>query len=103
MIYSWEKGLIEDKEQENKQSPKKTILRKDELRKSGQALKKPLKGKISTKTGSAVKTSIGSIYRKSDIAQAKISLLQEKTRSENKSPSAEPQTRSFKESDPQKI
>ena len=31
MIYSWEKGFIEDKDQENTQCPKKTILRKDEL------------------------------------------------------------------------
>ena len=90
MIYSWEKGFIEDKEQENTQSPKKTILRKDELRKSGQALTKPLKGKISTETGLTVKTLTGSNYRKSDIAQAKISLQQEKTRSKSRNPSAEP-------------
>ena len=48
MIYSWEKGFIEDKKQENTQSPKNTILRKDKLSKSGQALTKPLKGKTST-------------------------------------------------------
>ena len=78
MTYSLEKRLIEDKEQEITQSTKKTILRKDELRKSVQALTKPLKWKISTDTGSTVKTSTGSIYRKSDIAPAKISLKQEK-------------------------
>ena len=44
----------------------KTILRKDDLRKSEQALMKPLKGKITAETGS--------IYRKSDIAKAKINL-----------------------------
>ena len=57
MIYSWEKGFIEDKEQENTQAPKKTILRKGELRKSGQALTKRLKGEKLTETGSTVKTS----------------------------------------------
>ena len=40
MIYSWEKRFIEDKEMENTKSPQKTILRKDPLRKSGQALTK---------------------------------------------------------------
>ena len=49
MIYSWEKGYIEDKEQENTQSTKKTVLRKNELRKSGQALTKSLKGKYRQK------------------------------------------------------
>ena len=90
MIYSWEKGFIEDEEAEHIQSPPKTILRKDPLRKSGQALTKQLKGKISTETNSTVKTTTGSIYRKSDIAQAKTSLTNEKAGSENKSPSAEP-------------
>ena len=78
-----EKGFIEDKEKENTHSPQKTILRKDHLRKSGQALTKPLKEKIAAKTDSMVKTSTGSIYRKSDIAQAKTFLSQEKTRSES--------------------
>ena len=90
MIYSCEKGFIEDKEKENTQSPQKTILRKDPLRKSGQALSKQLKGKIAAETDSMVTTSTGSIYRKSDITQAKTFLPHEKTRSENKSPSAEP-------------
>ncbi|XP_063713803.1 uncharacterized protein LOC134841699 [Symsagittifera roscoffensis] len=39
-IYSWEKGFIEDKEDETALPPKKTILRKDDLRKSEQALTK---------------------------------------------------------------
>ena len=64
MIYSWEKGFFEDTEQDDTQSPKKKILRKDELRKSSQALTKPLKGKISTETGLTVKTSTGSIHQK---------------------------------------
>ena len=66
MIYSWEKGFIEDKEPEQSKSPPKTILRKDPLRKSGQALTKQLKGKIATETDSTIKTTTGSIYRKSD-------------------------------------
>ena len=103
MIYSWEKGFIEDKEQENTHSPKKTIWRKDDLRKSGQALTKPLKGKVLPETGSTVKTSTMSIYRKSDIAQAKISLQQEKTRSESKSPSAEPHKKLQRISSPENL
>ena len=65
-------------------------MRQDPLRKSGQALTKQLKGKIATETGSTVKTTCASIYRKSDIAQAKLSLPHEQPRSESKSPSAEP-------------
>ena len=103
MIHSWEKGFIEDTEQENTQAPKKTILRKDKLRKRGQALTKPLKGKIVAETGLTVKTPTGSIYRKSDIDQAKISLQQEKTRSESKSPSAEPHKKLQRISSPEKL
>ena len=103
MIFSWEKKFIEDKEQENSQSPRKTILRKDELLKSDQALTKSLKVKISTETGSTVKTSTGSIYRKSDIAQAKICLQQEKTRNESKSPSAEPHKKLQRISSPENL
>ena len=90
MIYSWEKGFIEDKEPEQSKSPPKTILRKDPLRKSGQALTKQLKGKIATKTDSTFKATTGSIYRKSDIDQTRTTLTHEKKRSESKSPSAEP-------------
>ena len=56
-IYSWEKGFIEDKEDETALPPKKTILRKDDLRKSEQALTKQLKQKIKAEMGSTVKTS----------------------------------------------
>ena len=95
MIYSWEKGFVEDKVENQCKSPPKTILRKDPLRKSGQALTRPLKGKIASETESTIKTSAGSIYRKSDIAQSKTVLTQEKQRSTSKSPSSEP-TRKFK-------
>ena len=50
-----------------------------------------------------VKTSTGSIYRKSDIAQAKTFLSQEKTRSESKSPSAEPNKKFLKISSPEML
>ena len=86
MIYSWEKGFIEDKEPEQRKSPPKTILRKDPLRKSGQALTKQLKGKIATEKDSTIKTATSSIYRKSDIAQTRTTLSHEK----HTSPSAEP-------------
>ena len=95
MIYSWEKGFVEDKVENQCKSPPKTILRKDPLRKSGQALTRPLKGKIASETESTIKTSAGSIYRKSDIAQSKTVLTQEKQRSTSKSPSSEP-TKKFK-------
>ena len=89
MIYSWEKGFIKTK-MENTQSPQRKILRKDPLRMSGQTLTKQLKRKIAAEIDSTVKTTTESIYRKSDNAQAKIILPHEKTRSESKSPSAEP-------------
>ena len=50
MILSWEKGFIEDKVEDQSKSPPTTILRKDPLRKSGQALTKQLKGKIASET-----------------------------------------------------
>ena len=95
MIYSWEKGFVEDKIENQCMSPTKTILRKDPLRKSGQALTRPLKGKIVSETDSTIRTSAGSIYRKSDIAQSKTVLTQENQRSTSKSPSSEP-TKKFK-------
>ena len=90
MIHSWEKGFIEDKEPEQSKSPPKTILRKDPLRKSGQALTKQMKGKIASESDSTIKTTTGSIYRKSNIAQSRTVLTHENQRSESKSPSAEP-------------
>ena len=95
MIFSWEKGFVEDKVENQCKSPPKTILRKDPLRKSVQALTRQLKGKIASDTDSTIKTSTGSIYRKSDIAQSKTVLTQENQRSTSKSPSVEP-TKKFK-------
>ena len=90
MIYSWEKRFIEDKVEDQSKSPLKTILRKDPLRKSVQALTKQLKGKIASETDSTIKTSTGSIYRKWDIAQSRTVLTQGSQRFASKSPSAEP-------------
>ena len=95
MIYSWEKGFGEDNVENQCKSPPKTILRKDPLRKSGQALTRQLKGKIASETDSTIKTSTGSIYRKSDIGQSKTVLTQDNQRSTSKSPSVEP-TKKFK-------
>ena len=74
MLYSWERGFIEDKPEDSvsqrQWSPK--LIRKDEGRKNGKALAKPLKGKVVSETPSTVKTAAGAIYRKSDIAKAKV-------------------------------
>ena len=89
MIYSWEKGLIEDKDEETHIHQRKKNCKND-LGKSGQALTRPLKGKVTSKTGSTAKTSAGSRYRKSGIAEAKVSLQPEPTQGSSKIPSAEP-------------
>ena len=101
MIYSWEKGFIGDKVEDQRKSPPKIILRKDPLRKSEQALTKQLKGKIASETDSTIKTSTGSIYRKSDIAQSKTVPTQENQRSASKSPSAEPTKKFHRISSPE--
>ena len=77
MIYFWERDFIENKEEEKSPSPKKPYYQKDALRNRGQALTEPLKSKIASESGSTMKTSGGSIYRKSDIAEAKIQLQPE--------------------------
>ena len=57
MLYSWERGFIEDKPEdivsERQWSP--ILLRKDEGRKSGEALTKPLKGKVVAEAPSTIK------------------------------------------------
>ena len=73
LLYSWEKGFIEDKPAEEQNHAWSTILlRKDESRNSGKALTNPLKGKLTSQTRSTVKTAAGAIYRKSCIAQSKL-------------------------------
>ena len=79
MLSSWERGFIEDKPEDSvsqrRWSP--ILISKDEGRKRGKALTKPLKGKIVSETRSTVKTAAGAIYRKSDIAKAKV-IVQDK-------------------------
>ena len=76
MLYSWECGFIEDKPEDsvsqNQWSP--ILLRKDDGRKSGKVLTKPLKGKVTSETPSTVKTAAGAIYRKNDIAKANVNV-----------------------------
>ena len=91
MLYSWERGFIEDKpeaiSQQRQSSP--ILMRKDEGRKSGEALTKPLKGRVVAETPSTIKTAAGSIYRKSDIAKVKVA-VQDKEKSNNRrSPTGE--------------
>ena len=70
LLYSWEYGFIEDKPEELE--PSTNLLRQDESRKSGKALTNPLKGKVVSETAHIVKTAAGAVYRKSDVAHAKI-------------------------------
>ena len=74
MLYSWERGFIEDKPEDSvsQRQFSPILIRKDEGRKNGKALTKPLKGKVGSETPSTVKTTAGAIYRKSDIAKAKV-------------------------------
>ena len=84
LLYSWQYGFIEDKPQEDVLTGSPTLFRKDENRKSGKALTNPLKGKVHSDSRHRVKTSAGAVYRKSDIAKAKIAISepQEKTTKE---------------------
>ena len=99
LLYSWQYGLIEDKPQEDTLAESSTLLRKDENRKSGKALTNPLEGKVQSELPHTVKTAAGAVYRKSDIAKAKIVISepQEKPRKKvntNRSPhSDEPKTK----------
>ena len=91
MLYSWERGFVEDKpeaiSQQRQLSP--ILIRKDEGRKSGKALTKPLKGRVVAETPSTIKTAAGSVYRKSDIAKVKVA-IQDKEKSNNRrSPTGE--------------
>ena len=70
LLYSWEYGFIEDKPEELEANS--NLLRKEENRKSGKTLTNPLKGKVVSETPHTIKTAAGAVYRKSDIAQAKI-------------------------------
>ena len=79
-----------------------TLLRKDDIRKSGKALTNPLKGKVQSELPHTVKTAAGAVYHKSDIAKAKIVISepqQKTTKKVNASSSPhgdEPKTKSKK-------
>ena len=72
LLYSWQYGFIEDKPEEDALSGSPTLISKDDNRKSGKALTNPLKGKVQSESPHTVKTAAGAVYRKSDIAKAKI-------------------------------
>ena len=83
-LYSWQYGFIEDKPQEAKLTESSNLLRKDDNRKSGKALTNPLKGKVQSESPHTVKTAAGAVYRKSDIAKAKINISEPKEKSPKK-------------------
>ena len=80
LLYSWQYGFIEDKpeEAEFEISGSPNLLREDENRMGGKALTNPLKGKVQSETPHTVKTAAGSVYRKIDIAKAKIDTSEQK-------------------------
>ena len=83
LLYSWEYGFIEDKLEEIKPSST-NLLRKDKNRKKEKALTNPLKRKVVSKTPHTIKTAAGTVYRKSDIAQAKIDTNDKRDKSPKK-------------------
>ena len=90
LLYSWDRGFIEDKQIDETGNWSGNFLRKHEQRKSGKALTIPLKGKIVAETPSTVKTAAGAVYRKSDIAKSKVPLASTVKISEQKgSPTGE--------------
>ena len=99
MLYWWERGFIEDKpediDSQRQWSP--ILIRKDEGRRSGKALTKPLKGKVAAETPSTVKTAAGAIYRKSDIAKAKV-VVQDKVNHRRSPTGEEPKKKQQKQS-----
>ena len=98
-MYSWERGFIEDKPEDSDSlrqwSP--ILIRKDEGRKSGKALTKPLKGKVVLKRPFTVKTAAGAIYRKSDFAKAKV-VVQDKLDHRRSPTGEEPRKKQQKQS-----
>ena len=90
LLYSWERGFIEDKQTTLKEDLSGSFLRKHEQRKSGKALTIPLKTKIVSETPSTIKTAAGAVYRKSDIARSKLPAQPKADNSEKKrSPTGE--------------
>ena len=102
LLYSWQHGFIENKPQDDSIQDSPTLLRKGENRKSGKALMNPLKGKVQSESPHTIKTTAGAVYRKSDIAKAKIAInepkdKQPKKANTNRSPYGdEPKTKTKK-------
>ena len=99
MLYSWERGFIEDKPEDiiSQRQWSPILLRKDKGRKRRKALTKPLKGKVVAETSSTVKTAAGSIYRKSDIAKTKV-VVQDKGNHRRSPTGEEPKKKQQKQS-----
>ena len=91
MLYSWERGFSKDKPEltTNQRHSSPILIRKNEGRKSGKALTKPLKGRVVAETPSTVKTAVGSIYRKSDIAKVKVAVQDKDNSNNRRSPTGE--------------
>ena len=86
LLYYWQYGFIEDKpeEAEFEISGSPNLLRKDENGKSGKALTNPLKGKVQSETPHTMKTATGAVYRKTDMAKAKIATSKQKEKNPKK-------------------
>ena len=76
LLYSWERRFGEDKPDDTMSQNQWSLIlsRKDEARRSRKALTSPLKGKITSETPSTIKTAAGAVYRKIDIAKAKVNV-----------------------------
>ena len=84
LLYSWERGFIEDKQGAETDNWSRNFLNKHKQRKSGKALTIPLKGEIVSETASTVKTAAGAVYRTSDIARSKVPVPSTASGSEKK-------------------
>ena len=90
LLYSWERGFIEDKQTAVTDNWSGSSLRKHEQRKKGKALTIPLKGRIVSETPSTIKMAAGAVYRKSDIAKSRLPVQSNVEGSEKKrSPTGE--------------
>ena len=84
LLYSWERGFIEDKQTAETENWSGNFLRKHEQWKSGKALTIPLKAKIVAETPSTVRTAAGAVYRKSDVAKSRLPVQSTVSGSEKK-------------------
>ena len=68
LLYSWEKGFVEDKPKGSEWNSQ-NLSRRDETRRSGAALTKPFKGKVAFDSPKTVTTAAGAVYRKRDLVK----------------------------------